>query len=86
LKTDGRIELGFTDYQTSDKTYEIRVTEIDSNKWSVVCWYGKRGRAHNKAVKLRSVTYGQACEEASKILESKLKKGYVVEKRHGINL
>ena len=64
---------------TSDKVYNMSLTEISDGKWQVKCTYGKRRNASSTAEYPEEPTdYYTASAEYKKLIKKKEKKGYQI--------
>jgi bifunctional non-homologous end joining protein LigD len=72
------VNLGYTG-GGSDKVYYLNLTG-SNDEWNVKCKYGKRWNANNVHYKFASpVSHAEAEDMYEKLLNQKLKKGYIVE-------
>ena len=79
-KREEEVKLTFTDH-ISDKVYKLSLQSNNDVDWIVIANYGKYGNVNRKAIKTSSdsVSYYEAKEVYDKVLNQKLKKGYLIE-------
>jgi len=78
-KEEKSVRLVYDDGWKSNKEYNVNLINND-NGWEVHCTYGKRYNAYNQANKTPGpVSYHQAEEIYHKVINQKLRKGYVID-------